>query len=274
LSLLDSGWIQSYALDAQEALDLTLQAFAVAEHPEVLTPVMVNLDGFVLTHTYEAVDVPPTELADEFLPPFVTANRMDLDRPKSLGFVAGAADNTEFKYLQHVGVLNAAGVIADAEAKFNRIFGRKGGGLAEAYLCDDAEYILITLGSVAGTVRSVVDDLRAAGRRVGLLRLRYLRPFPGKEIAASIGRAKAVGVLEKDISFGHEGAVYTNVLSALARGGNAPPSLNFVAGLGGRDISRADIKGMFDILSDEESPRRFDSPVRFIGLRGAKAGLA
>ncbi|MFZ4394930.1 MAG: pyruvate ferredoxin oxidoreductase [Kiritimatiellia bacterium] len=264
LSLLDCGWIQVYAEDAQEALDLILQAFAIGEDPRVLTPVMVNLDGFVLTHTYELVDVPTSEATDAFLPPFKTHNKMDFDTPTNMGFSAGPLDNQEFKQQQHLALLAAGPVIGEIEARFAERFGRAYPGLVEAYRCDDAEFILVTLGSVAGTVRIVVDRLRAEGQRVGLLRLRYMRPFPEAELRAALTRAKAVGVLEKDISFGYEGTVFTNVNSALARGGRLPRMLNFVGGLGGRDLSKADIEEMFLRLA---LPLEGASPVQFVGTK-------
>ncbi|MBQ3928639.1 MAG: pyruvate ferredoxin oxidoreductase, partial [Clostridia bacterium] len=149
LSLLDSGWIQAYAENAQEALDLALMSYYIAEHKTVSTPFMVNLDGFVLTHTYEVVDVPAAEQADEFLPPLETDNKMDLLHPKNLGFSAGPDHNTAFKYKEHIGLLNAADVITQAEKRFAEIFGRQYSGLVENYRTDDADYIIITLGSIA-----------------------------------------------------------------------------------------------------------------------------
>jgi len=250
LSLLDCGWIQFYVEDAQEALDMMLQAYAVAEHPEVLTPVMVNLDGFVLTHTYELVDVPPQAEVDEFLPSFQTTNKMDLAKPVNMGFTATPADYMEFKNQQHQGILHAAQVISETDRAFAQRFGRSYNGMVDTYRCEDAETVLVTLGSVCGTVRVVVDQLRESGHRVGLLKLRCLRPFPAAELRTLLANAKAVGVLEKNISLGYEGTVFTNVASALARDAQAPLLLNFVAGLGGRDISKQDISQMFTQLSD------------------------
>jgi pyruvate ferredoxin oxidoreductase alpha subunit len=266
LSLLDSGWIQAYAADAQEALDLTIQAFAVAEHPSVLTPFMVNLDGFVLTHTYEAVDIPEQEAVDEFLPKFDTTNKMDINSPKSLGFTAGALDNTEFKYLQHKAMIMSAGVIKDIEERFERIFKRKYTGLLETFKTEDAEFILITLGSVAGTVKPVIEQLRAQGVKAGLVRLRYIRPFPAKELSSICKNVKTLGVLEKDISFGYEGTVFTNVKSALFDAGLVKPSHNFIAGLGGRDIPSEDILKMFNILTSAENSGETEK-IHFIGLK-------
>jgi pyruvate ferredoxin oxidoreductase alpha subunit len=268
LSLLDSGWIQVYAEDAQESLDLVLQAYAVAEHPDVMTPVMINLDGFVLTHTYELVDIPTEEEALAYLPPYETSHKMDLLQPKNMAFSSTPADNMEFKYQQHRAMLYAKEVILEADSRYGELTGRSYGGLTDAYLCADADFILISLGSTTGTCRTVVDELRAEGWKAGVLRIRYMRPFPGEEIADTVRRAKAIGVIDRDISFGYEGTVYTNVNSALVKSGLQPASLNFVAGLGGRDISKEHVRDMFrQLQAAAEGPSvPAASLVQFIGL--------
>ena len=260
LSLLDSGWIQAYAENAQEALDLALLSYYVAEHKEVKTPFMANLDGFVLTHTYEVVDVPTQEQADEFLPPYETDNKMDLQNPRNLAFSAGPATNTAFKYKEHNGLLNAKKIISEAETRFNEIFGRQYTGLIEKYKSDDADYIIITLGSISGLVKQTVDELREQGEKVGLVRIRYMRPFPNEEISQAVQNAKAAAVLEKDISFGNEGTVYTNVNSALKKFGVEVPASNYIGGLGGRNISEEEIKTIFSSLKTNPSG------VNFLGI--------
>ena len=260
LSQLDSGWIQAYAENAQEALDLALMSFYIAEHKQVSTPFMANLDGFVLTHTYEVVDVPTAEQADEFLPPFETENKMSLTKPKNLGFSAGPDTNTFFKYKEHTGLLNVKETVTEAERRFESIFGRHYSGLTENYRTDDADYILITLGSISGLVREIVDKLREQGEKAGLLRIRYMRPFPNEEIAKAVKNAKAVGVLEKDISFGNEGTVYTNVNSALQKAGISIPTSDYIGGLGGRNISPGEIENIFEELKQEKSA------VKFLGI--------
>ena len=260
LSQLDSGWIQAYAENAQEALDLALMSFYIAEHRKVSTPFMANLDGFVLTHTYEVVDVPASEQADEFLPPFETENKMSLSEPKNLGFSAGPDTNTFFKYKEHTGLLNVREVVKEAESRFESIFGRHYSGLTESYRTDDADYILITLGSISGLVRETVDKLREQGEKVGLLRIRYMRPFPNEEIAEAVKNAKAAAVLEKDISFGNEGTVYTNVNSALQKAGLSIPTSDYIGGLGGRNISPQEIENIFEELKEEKSA------VKFLGI--------
>ena len=262
ISLLDSGWIQAYAENAQESLDLALMSYYVAEDKRVSTPFMANLEGFVLTYTYEVVDVPTKKQADEFLPPFKTENKLDLNNPKNLAFSAGPAQNTVFKYKEHIGLLNAKEVIGEAEEKFAKIFGRKYSGLTEEYRTDDADYIIVTLGSIAGLVRETVDKLRNDGKNVGLLRIRYLRPFPNEEIAGALKNAKAAAVLEKDISFGNEGTVYTNVNSAIKKQNINIPTSNYIGGLGGKNISEAEIENIF---SDIESGK---TGVTFLGLGG------
>ena len=260
LSQLDSGWIQAYAENAQEALDLALMSFYIAEHRKVSTPFMANLDGFVLTHTYEVVDVPTSEQADKFLPPFETENKMSLSEPKNLGFSAGPDTNTFFKYMEHTGLLNVKGVVTEAESRFESIFGRHYSGLTESYKTDDADYILITLGSISGLVRETVDKLREQGEKVGLLRIRYMRPFPNEEIAEAVKNAKAAAVLEKDISFGNEGTVYTNVNSALQKSGISIPTSDYIGGLGGKNISQQEIENIFEELKEEKSA------VKFLGI--------
>jgi pyruvate ferredoxin oxidoreductase alpha subunit len=250
LSQLDSGWIQVYVEDAQESLDMAIQSFAIAENQKVLTPIMLNLDGFTLTHTYELVEIPTKEKVLSFLPPFKTPFKMDLENPKNMGFSSTPADNMEFKYQQHKAVIDSKAVIKQVDIDFGKQFGRTYGGLVDAYHCNDAEYIVITLGSVTGTCRTVVDMLREEGWKVGVLKIRFMRPFPEEEIVEITRHAKAIAVIDRDISFGFEGTVFTNVNSALATTNNQMLKLNFVAGLGGRDISKEAIHEIFTDLKE------------------------
>ena len=267
LALLDSGWIQSYAKNAQEALDFALLSYYIAEHKKIQTPFMVNLDGFALTHTFESVEVPEQEKADQYLPPFETDNKFDFDKPVNMAFSAGPETNTFFKYKEHRAMLNVREVVAQAEERFEKIFGRKYTGLVEKYKTEDADFVIITLGSVAGLVEQVVEELRADGKKAGLLRIRYMRPFPDLEIVEALRGVKAAAVLEKDISFGAEGTVYTNVNSVLKKAGLDFPCLNYIGGLGGKDISTSEIHVIFEnleiILSrGEYSP----SQINFLGV--------
>ena len=266
LSQLDSGWIQAYAENAQEALDLALMSYKIAEDRRVSTPLMANLDGFVLTHTYETVDIPEREQADRFLPPYETDNCLDFDNPKNMAFSAGPDYNYIFKYKEHEGVLAARQVIDETEKEFAEIFGRSYTGLVENYLTDDADYIIVTLGSIAGLCRETADKLRSQGVKAGVLRIRYMRPFPNQEIAETLKNAKAYAVLEKDVSFGNEGTVFTNVNSALKKADVNVKGYNYIGGLGGRNISSADIEKIF---SDMENGAE---TVNFIGIGGENNG--
>ena len=183
--------------------------------------------------------------------------RVAREHPRNLGFSAGPDYNTQFKMKEHAGLLKVREVVAEAEDRFAAIFGRQYTGLTESYRTEDADYILVTLGSIAGLVRETVDALRADGKKVGLLRLRYLRPFPNQEIASAAANAKALAVLEKDISFGNEGTVYTNVVSALHKAGIAIPTANYVGGLGGKNISAEDIRQIFEDLSQGQQGLHF-----------------
>ena len=272
LALLDSGWIQAYAKDAQEALDFALLSYYIAEHKSVQTPFMVNLDGFILTHTYEVVDVPDEEKARAFLPDFITDNRFDFTNPKNLAFSAGPDTNTYFKHKAHKALLRVGEVVNEAEERFERIFGRKYTGLVENYRTSDAEIVVITLGSISSLVAEVVDSLRESGIKAGLVRLRYMRPFPEKEIAEALKTAHAVAVLEKDISFGAEGTVFTNVNSALQKANIAVKTLNYIGGLGGKDISFDEIKEIFASLQKvlANPNKSIANPVRFLAVEEEK----
>lgn len=268
LGLLDHGWIQVYAQDNQEALDLVLMAYALAEDPDVMTPVMVNLDGFALTHTYESVEVPTQEQADAFLPPFQSANRFDFEHPVNIGYSAGPEFNRYYKYWAHRDMQAAAAKIAQVEERFAQVTGRRYPGMTQAYRLDDADYVLVTLGSVAGLVRGVVDELREQGMRAGMLAIRYLRPFPADQVAEALTRCRAAAVLEKDISFGAEGTVFTNVNSALQQAGVTTPTFNFIGGLGGDDISAQQVGGIFASLEDVMEGFCELEPVSFLGVTG------
>lgn len=262
---LNSGWIQIHIEDAQEALDMVIQAYRIAENPDVVTPVMINVDGFLLTHTYELVEIPDQETVDQFLPPYVSQHRMSLDKPKSVCIGVGPEYHTEFRYKQHHDFVHIAEVAKRVDREFQETFGRGYGGLVEKYYCDDAEAILVTVGNITSTARAAVLELRGEGRKVGLIKLRYLRPFPEEEFLCLNNFVKAIGVLDKNISYGYEGTVYTDVNSALCKRDKVIPALNFIAGLGGRNISKEDIVAMFMELLNYEEPSSGDR-VRFVNL--------
>jgi pyruvate ferredoxin oxidoreductase alpha subunit len=265
--LLNSGWIQVYVEDAQEALDMMIQAYRIAEDKAVLAPFMVNLDGFVLTHTYEVVEVPTQEAVDAYLPPIqLTENIMSLEHPRSLCISAGNNFNMEFKIKQHEDLNASIGVIEAIDKSFGEAFGRTYGGLLEGYCFEDAQVLLITTGSITGTARMVVDQMRAEGHLVGLVKLRYLRPFPTKQLTEALKNAKVVGIVDKNISFGYEGTIFTNVNSALLQEGLAPEVHNFICGLGGRDVTKDNIREMFVAMLSSAKGEKQDR-VQYMNVR-------
>ncbi|MCH4889782.1 pyruvate ferredoxin oxidoreductase [Acidaminobacter sp. JC074] len=253
MAVLNAGWIQVYVEDAQEALDMMIQAYKIAEHPQVLAPMMVNLDGFVLTHTYELVDIPEQTKVDEFLPPIQLSKQiMDVNDPKSLCISAGNDFNMEFKIKQEKDLQASRKIINEVDKSFGDMFGRYYNGMIDTYMCEDADYVLVTTGSVTGTVRIVIDKMRAEGHKVGVLKLRYVRPFPVQEVRDVLKNVKKIGIIDKNISFGYEGTMFTNVNSALLDMDNAPKSYNFIGGLGGRDITKENITEVYEKLMSDE----------------------
>jgi len=247
--LLNSGWIQFYVEDAQEALDMTIQAYRIAETKEVMTPVMVNVDGFVLTHTYEMVEIPNQDKVDEFLPPIsMPENSMSLENPKSLCISAGKDTNMEFNMKRHFEMIDSEKYIERIDKEFGDAFGRYYHGMMEKVYMEDAEVAIITTGSVTGTARVVLEEMRKDGKKVGLIKLRVLRPFPAQKIVEALKEVKAFGVLDKNISFGYEGTIFTNVNSSITMMDKHPKALNFIGGIGGKDITHEDIRKAYDEL--------------------------
>lgn len=262
----DTGWIQVYVENGQEALDMIIQAYRLAEHKDIYLPVMVNLDGFVNTHTYELVDIPAQTDVDEFLPEFVSKNAIDFNNPRSYCMSASTEWNMEFRYQQHESMMNAKKVIEDINMEFGKKFGRYHGGMVEEYRCEDAEAVLVTTGSVTGTARLVVDRMREDGAKVGLVKLRFYRPFPVEYFRELKSRVKAVGIIDRNLSFGYEGAVGSEVKSALYDSDKSPKVIDFIAGIAGRDIKKEDIKLMYDKLLNLSNGKS-EEELQFIGLR-------
>ncbi len=268
LAMRDAGWLQVYVENAQEALDTVLQAYRVAEDAAVRTPAMVCLDGFVLTHTYEIVNIPGQREVDAFLPPYAPGeNVLDLANPRSLCISVAPEWQTEFRCQQQAAMEAAKGAIARADGDFAAAFGRRWGGMVEEYRCEDADYVLLGMGSVMGTTRLVVDKLRAEGLKAGLMKIRFFRPFPREEIAALGRRVKGIGVIDRDVSFGNAGALYTEAKAALySAGGASPHTVNFIAGLSGRDITKEHIETMYRKVMNAAAGGA-EREIQFAGLR-------
>jgi pyruvate ferredoxin oxidoreductase alpha subunit len=250
MSQRDSGWLQLYATTNQEAADLHVQAFRIAE--ELSVPVMVCMDGFVLTHAMEAVDVPDQAAVDAFLPPFVPRQVLDPDAPVSIGAMVGPEAFTEVRYLAHRRQLDALDTIPRVAREFAEAFGRESGGLLHAYRADDAETVVLSLGSVHGTLQDVVDAERQRGVPVGLVALTSFRPFPYDAVRAAVGHARRVVVLERALAVGVGGIVTADVRAALQ---GLPVDLRtVVAGLGGRPITAPSLHAMLGHAMAEDLP--------------------
>ncbi|MDO9044218.1 MAG: pyruvate synthase subunit PorA [Methanobacteriaceae archaeon] len=257
ISQRDTGWIQIYVEDGQEALDSVLRSYKISEDKDVLLPSMVCLDGFILTHTVEPVDIPSQEDVDSFLPKYVPEHLyLDPERPMSIGTLADPNYYMEARYHLELAMERSMDVIKKVNKEFSEIFGREYGSVEE-YYCDDAEIILITMGSLCSTIRDVVDDLRKDGEKVGMLKIRTYRPFPKEDIHKAIKNAHKVAVLDKNITFGVGGALYTDLKSSISD----VDIYGFIVGLGGRDITPTHLK---DIVNKTKNPTQ---DITWIGLK-------
>jgi pyruvate ferredoxin oxidoreductase alpha subunit len=242
MSQRDSGWIQLYAESNQEAADLHPQAFRLAE--ELSLPVMVCMDGFILTHAYEEVDLPSQEQVDDFVGPFDASQALDPADPVTIGALVGPEAFTEVKYLMHAKQMQALDAIPVIAAEFAEAFGRESGGLIRGYRTDDAETVVVALGSVLGTIAEVVDELREEGARIGALGVRCFRPYPLEEVRTALSDAERVIVIEKAFAVGAGGIVGQNTRLALS--GLPVRVHDVVAGLGGRPVTKKSLRSLFD----------------------------
>ena len=262
ISQRDTGWMQLFAEDAQEALDLVLQAYKVSENENVLLPCMVCVDGYYLTHTVEPVDIPTQEEVDEFLPPYRPKHSyLDPKDPMSLGTFTDPNYYMEARHDMEVAMENAKDVIKSVNKEFAEKFGRNY-DLIENYMCDDAEVIIVAMGSLCGTIKAVVDNMRKEGHKVGLLRVIAFRPFPKEEIYNAIKNADKVAVLDKNISIGIGGVLFNEIKAKMdvdARG--------FILGLGGRDVSNEDIRNIIKITKNSTE----SDTINWIGLKEEEA---
>ena len=259
----DVGWMQFYCENNQEVLDTVLMAYKVAEDPSVMIPAMVVLDGFILTHTVDAVDVPEQSLVDEYLPRFRPDPVLDMNDPRRFGGLVMPDWWTEFRYRIASDMEGAKERIIAADKEFGRIFGRSYGGLVEDYRTDDADAVLVVAGSAAGTAKEVTDRLRDEGLKVGVARIRVFRPFPSEEIER-LSSKRVVGVFDRSYTFGDGGAMFNEVRSALHGSNNIMK--NYVGGLGGRDVTAAHMEWIFRNMADI-ADRGLDRKIEWVGLR-------
>ena len=276
----DSGWIQIYVENAQEAYDAIIQAFKIAEDVDVSLPVIVGLDGFTLSHSLENVDVLPEDTVKQFigdrqLPKVLTHEgktvpfKLDPENPMTMGPIAFQNYYFEFKRQQEEGMKNALKRIQEVNSEYAKISGRSyGNGLIDAYKLDDAEIAVVCVGSTSGTLKVIIDELRQEGIKAGLLRLRAFRPLPVEELRSALKNAKAIAVMDKSMSFGgFGGAVFIEVRHVLYDVQLHPPIVNYIYGLGGRDSSPHDLRKVFEELRHIVKTGHVESQIHYLGLR-------
>lgn len=257
LSQRDSGWLQIFAENNQEALDLHIQAFRLGE--ELSLPIMVCMDGFILTHAYERVDLPTQAQVDAYLPRYEPRQVLDPADPVSIGAMVGPEAFMEVRYLAHVKQMEALRLIPEYAEEFKSVFGRDSGGLVHTYKADDAETMIVAMGSVLGTIKDVVDEMRAVGHKIGVLGITLFRPFPIVQVREALRHAKRVVVLEKSMAVGLGGILASNVGMALSA---LPIDVyTVVAGLGGRPITMRSLHALF-----RQAEKNDLDPVTFLDL--------
>ena len=276
----DACWIQIYVENAQETYDSVIQAFRIAEHPDILLPVMVMLDAFVLSHTLESVRVLSDETVGKFVGtrqiPLVTTHKndrvpfkLDPENPMTMGPLDLYDYYFEHKMQQHHAMQRAPEIIEEINDEYGRLSGRRyGNGLTDPYHLEDAEIAVVCAGSTAGTVKTVVDQLRDKGIRAGLLRLRAYRPLPKEDIVNALEDVKAVAVMDRSHSFGaHGGPIFHEIRHILYDAPTHPHVVNYIYGLGGRDMPQTLIHKIYKNLQKIVETKHVETPVQFIGVR-------
>ena len=243
----DCGWIQIYTNNIQEVYDQIFLAFRISEHNDVCLPALVSYDGFILSHASELVNTIEQNEADGFLPKPGSTDRpiMDTKNPLQFGEVLFPNWYPDFEYKKHMALFNSNGVIQKIYGAFEEQFGRRY-GLIDTYQCEDAEIIFIGLGSMMSTTKWVVEHLREQGEKVGQLNIRVFRPFPEKEITEAVKNATTLAVLDRDIGYGTSGMVFSDITRTLHNRDKRPKAMNFIIGLGGKDIVPSTIEKCFD----------------------------
>jgi len=264
----DSGWIQLYSENAQEAYDNTIQAIRIAENMKVRLPVMVMYDGFITSHGIEMVDFLDDEVVHNFVDDYQPNNPLlDPEKPLTYGPLDLYDYYFEHKRQQAEDIKNSKPIILDVAREFEKISGRPY-GLFESYQLEDAETAIVALSSTAGTAKEVVDEMRAKGKKVGLLKPRVFRPFPYQEIAKALSHLKVVAILDRSDSFGaFGGPLFTEIRSAMMEFGKIPENIDIIYGLGGRDINEQDIEGVYNQLDAIAKSGKVKERIQYLGVR-------
>lgn len=250
MTVRDAGWIQLHAEDNQEAADLHMQAFKIAEQTNL--PVMVCMDGFILTHCFEPVDLPEQKEVDAFLPPFKPQYIVDPRWPRALGLYADPRFYMEVRYILHRALEKSEKVIKQVSGDFAKKFGRQSGGLLRSYKLEGADLVIVTMGSIAGTVKDLIDQLEEEGKKVGLLQICSFRPFPRQAVYEALRDKMNIVVLEKSISLGRGGILASDIRWSFPRAEKSGRTIScYVAGLGGKNICKDDLRGMVERVERE-----------------------
>ncbi|MDP3185248.1 MAG: transketolase C-terminal domain-containing protein, partial [Anaerolineales bacterium] len=267
MSLRDAGIIELYAEDVQDAYDTHLQAFKIAEDHDILLPIMVCMDGFVLTHVYEPVKTFDQADVDAFLPPYEPVHYLTPEKPMVFGSGTDDVNTMEFHYMNHQAVLRARDKIEAVAREFGSAFGHYRGGLIDTYATEDAEVILVAMGSVIGTLREAVDVLRREHVKVGLVKVRSYRPFPAEALRQAISHAGVVAALDRALSFGYQGVLATDVKTALYDAQQRPLVLGLMAGFGGREVNLDTVREVVKRAQRALDMGRVPQEAEFIGLK-------
>ena len=274
MALRESGWLMMFAETNQEASDLHIIAFRLAE--ELSVPIMVCVDGFILTHAMERVDIPDQKTVDAYLPPYEPVQVLDPADPISIGAMVGPDAFTEVRYLQYYKQQTSFRLIEDLSAEFARTFGRVAGGLVRSYRTEDADLVVVAMGSVNGTIKDVIDEMRGEDLRIGLVTLVTFRPFPTKALQEALARAQHVLVIDKSLDAGMGGPLASNVGLAIGNLADAPQLHSAIVGLGGRPVTKAALHRMFRqaMIHPWEGPHFLDLNERIIAREIHRRGKA
>jgi pyruvate ferredoxin oxidoreductase alpha subunit len=261
LSQRDTGWLQFYCEDNQEVLDSIIMAYRISE--KVLLPSMVCLDGFILSHTYEQVEIPDVKEVDGYLPPFRPKFKLDVENPHSFSAAFLPDIYMEQRVKMQAAMEEARGVAKEVDQEFGQAFGRSY-GILEEYWAEDADILLVTTGTVTGTARVVVDEFRKKGEKVGLLKMKMFRPFPMEDVRRVLQKVRKVAVVDRNISFGATGIFAQEIRSVLHHHGEGTSVFGFIAGLGGRDVTPAVLKEVVEYAKGREAP---EGDIAWIGVK-------
>lgn len=267
MSQRDTGWIQFYCADNQEVFDTIIQAYKLCENEQVLLPAMIGLEAFILSHTYMPVEIPDQEKIDDFLPPYKPGWFLDVNNPLSHGNIVSPDWYMEFRYMMQEAMENAKRLIPEIDKEYGKYFGFEHGGLIEKYKCEDADLILLTMGTIGSEAKIAVDNLRREGLKVGTARVRVFRPFPKEEIRKLAENIQMFSIIDRGISFGMEGFLAEEIKASLCNQKDRPLIAGFIAGLGGRDVTFKTIEKIAEKSSEWMRAGRVEKETVWVDLR-------